>query len=64
MLFFIKFGDSRHAQLSIYVVFHEESDFEVKNKENIKNKQISNKEKHIRFHFLSFSYVFDRYFGP
>ena len=32
-LFFIKFDDSRHARLSIYVVFHEESDFDVKNEE-------------------------------
>ena len=30
---FIKFDDSRHARLSIYAVFHEESDFEVKNME-------------------------------
>ena len=27
--FFVKFDDSRHAQLSIYTVFHEESEFEV-----------------------------------
>ena len=26
----LKFKDSRHAQLSIYTVFHEESDFQVK----------------------------------
>ena len=26
-----KFDDSRHAQLSIYTVFHEESEFEVEN---------------------------------
>ena len=25
----LKFDDSRHAQLSIYTVFHEESEFEV-----------------------------------
>ena len=31
--FFINFEDSRHAQLSIYAVFDEESDFQVKNKE-------------------------------
>ena len=30
---FIKFEDSRHAQLSIYAVFDEESDVQVKNKE-------------------------------
>ena len=29
----LKFKDSRHAQLSIYAVFHEESDVQVKNKE-------------------------------
>ena len=28
---FIKFKDSRHAQMPIYVVFHEEFDFQVKN---------------------------------
>ena len=27
----LKFKDSRHAQLSIYAVFHEESEFQVKN---------------------------------
>ena len=27
----MKFGDSRHAQLSIYTVLHEEFNFEVKN---------------------------------
>ena len=31
LLFFIKFDDSRHAELSIYTVFHEESESEVKN---------------------------------
>ena len=31
LLFFIKFDDSRHAQLSIYTVFHEESEFEIEN---------------------------------
>ena len=31
--FSIKFGDSRHAQLSIYAAFDEECDFQVKNKE-------------------------------
>ena len=30
-MFFIEFDDSRHAQLSIYTVFHEESEFEVEN---------------------------------
>ena len=29
----LKFKDSRHAQLSIYAVFHEESDFQAKNKQ-------------------------------
>ena len=28
----LKFADSRHAQLSIYAVFDEESDVQVKNK--------------------------------
>ena len=28
----LKFKDSRHAQMSIYAVFHEESDFQFKNK--------------------------------
>ena len=28
-----KFADSRHAQLSIYAVFHDESDVQVKSKE-------------------------------
>ena len=28
-----KFEDSKHAQLSIYTVFHEESDFHVKNQQ-------------------------------
>ena len=28
---FIKFKDSRHAQMSIYAVFHEEFDFPVEN---------------------------------
>ena len=32
-VFSIKFQDSRHAQLSIYAVFDEESDFQVKNTE-------------------------------
>ena len=31
--FFFKIKDSRHAQLSKYAVFHEESDFQVKNKQ-------------------------------
>ena len=31
--FFFNFLDSRHAQLSIYAVLHEESHFQVKNKE-------------------------------
>ena len=35
---------SRHAQLSIYAVFHEESDFEVKNKE-IRRLDVTNEEK-------------------
>ena len=43
---FIKFDDSRHARLSIYAVFHEESDFEVKNKEirllDVKNEEHRN----------------------
>jgi len=30
-LFIIESDDSRHAQLSIYTVFHEESEFEVEN---------------------------------
>ena len=30
-VFFIKFEDSRHAQLSICAVVHEESDFQIKN---------------------------------
>jgi len=30
---FMTFSDSRHAQLSIYAVVHEESDFQVKNEE-------------------------------
>ena len=30
---FFKFEDSRHAQLPIYAVFHEESEFQVKNDE-------------------------------
>ena len=42
--FFIKFEESRHAQMCIYVVFHEESDFEVKNKE-VRRLDVKNEEK-------------------
>ena len=30
---FIKFKESRHAQMPIYVVFHEEFDFQLKNEQ-------------------------------
>ena len=43
-VFFIKFEEPRHAQMFIYVVFHEESDVEVKNKE-IQRLDVKNEEK-------------------
>ena len=44
--FWVKFWDSRHVQWSKYIVFHEESDFQVKNKQFLepegKNKENRN----------------------
>ena len=40
----LKFEESRHAQMCIHVAFHEESDFEVKNKE-IQRLEMKNQEK-------------------
>ena len=31
LLFFMELEESRHAQMCIYVIFHEESEFEVEN---------------------------------
>ena len=45
--FFIKFADSRHAQLSIYAVFDEESDFQVINKEIRRLEAKKNKNEEI-----------------
>ena len=46
-MFFIEFDDSRHAQLSTYAVFHEESEFEVTNSKfcqlDMKNEEKRNK---------------------
>ena len=44
LMFFIEFDDSRYAQLSIYTVFHEESEFEVEHA-NFLQLDVKNEEK-------------------
>ena len=57
LLLFIKFDDSRHAQLSIYTVFHEESGFEVENN-NFCQLDVKNEEKRGEYYQVFIFKVF------